>query len=260
MVAANRSACVLLCTFNEAANIGSLVAELMRMLPSGMILVVDDSSPDGTAQRVRELYGQDPRVHLRVREERTGLGAALTEGMILALDTCSEAVVTMDADWSHDPADVPRLLEALMSADLVIGSRYIRGGRIVGWPAYRRLLSNAANRYARTVLGLDQRDCSSGFRAYRSDALRLVLERTCGGAGYAIEETLLFEAKVLGVNICEIPISFSERRFGRSKMSVREIWDGARILWRLAAAQRAAAVEINHPDDATQRGQTGPLV
>jgi dolichol-phosphate mannosyltransferase len=229
---------ILLPTFDEVLNIRGLVRELRALVPAATILVVDDSSPDGTAAVVEDLARHDPAIRLLLRTDSRGLGSALLAGFEAALTGTADAVVTMDADWSHDPKDVQRLLEALRGADLVVGSRYVHGGRTIGWPWHRRLLSGAANAYARYVLRLEQRDCSSGFRAYRAAGLESLLDRAPESAGYALQEALLFHARRMALTVVEIPIAFQERRAGQSKMGIREAWHGDRILWGVAGEYR----------------------
>jgi dolichol-phosphate mannosyltransferase len=225
---------IILPTYMERENIRRLLPELRRMAPTSELLVVDDASPDGTAEVVRELAREDDRLHLLVRPGERGFDGALLAGIGEALSRGSRSIVTMDGDGSHDPRDVPRLLDALEEAEIVVGSRYVTGGSTAGWGVWRRLVSRAANTYARAVLGLRIRDCSSGFRAYRADALRAVLPDVPRGAGYALLEALLLTARRRGLSIREIPIHFRPRCSGRSKLSPREALQSARFLWRLA--------------------------
>lgn len=228
-------------TYQEAENIRGLLSELRRFLPAAQILVVDDDSPDGTAAGVREAAQADPAVRLCVRRGERGLDGALRAGFAAALAEGAAAVVTLDADGSHDPAAAPALLAALAHADMVIGSRYVAGGSTVGWPFWRRGMSLSANAFARRVLGLAARDCSSGFRAYSSAALRTVLPLAPPEAGFAFLEALLFGARRERLSVVEVPIRFCERQAGRSKWRAAEAWRGARLLWRLRGMPAARA-------------------
>lgn len=225
---------IILPTYLERENIGRLLPELRGAAPLSEILVVDDASPDGTSETVEQLARQDGRVHLLVRRGQRGFDAALLAGIQEALLRGAKSIVTMDGDGSHDPRDVPRLLDALEEVDIVVGSRYVSGGSTAGWSTWRRLVSRAANAYARTVLRLGLNDCSSGFRAYRADALPGMLSDVPRGAGYALLEALLLAARRHGLTIREVPIHFAPRRSGRSKLSPREALRSARFLWRMA--------------------------
>jgi dolichol-phosphate mannosyltransferase len=223
-------------TYDEADNLPKLVAAL-RALPSPIeILVVDDSSPDGTGRIAEELARGRPDLAVVHRGGRRGYGEALTEGFRSALARGAEAVVTMDCDFSHDPADVPRLLDALAEADLAIGSRYTAGGRLRGWPLVRRILSAVANRFARFFFHLRARDCTSGFRAYRRAVLEGVPWSALHSPGYSfLVEVLYWASRDPRLRIREVPICFTERREGRSKMGWREIVMGAANLLTLRA-------------------------
>jgi dolichol-phosphate mannosyltransferase len=233
---------IVLPTYMEGDNVRWLLAELRRLLPTALLLVVDDDSPDGTAEVVRELAYGDPHVRLHLRQGERGLDGALQAGFQEALAAGADTIVTMDADGSHDPHEVSRLLDALVEADIAVGSRYVAGGCTKGWPRWRRILSLAANAYARHVLSLDIRDCSSGFRAYRGAALLLLLPQAPAGAGYAVLEAMLFGARCAELTVVEVPICFRERRSGTSKLGLGEVWRGARALWRLRAQAPTASI------------------
>jgi dolichol-phosphate mannosyltransferase len=223
---------IVLPTYNERANVGPLLEALLErgaaMAHDLHVLVCDDSSPDGTAAAVRAVQERHPNVHLSLGQ-RAGLGAAYVRGMRMALDElAAEAVVQMDADFSHDPADVPRLLAALEAgADLAIGSRYVRGGRIPdNWSALRRLNSRWGNRVARYLVGLHPiRDCTSGFRAIRATLLARIAFEDIRVQGYAFLVALLYEAKLHGARIAEIPIAFADRTRGASKLGLPDIFE-----------------------------------
>ena len=217
----SRSALVVTPTYNERGSIEEVVRRLFDATSDVDLLVIDDGSPDGTADVVRELQEGEERIHLHERSGKLGLGTAYVTGFRWAIEKGYEAVVEMDADLSHNPADVPRLLEALEDSDLVIGSRYVPGGGVSNWGRARRLLSAAGNLYARGWLGYRVKDSTAGFRAYRTSALAtqdLTTVRS-EGYGFQIEMTRRFHRS--GLRIREVPITFVERAEGTSKMSRR---------------------------------------
>jgi len=226
---------VIIPTYNERANVRPLLEQLLA-LGDLRILVVDDASPDGTGQ-IAEEYAAVNRARVQVlhRTGRRGLGLSYIDGMYLALRTDASHICQMDADLSHDPADIPRLLEAAESADVVIGSRYVEGGRIENWPLHRRLLSAFANRYIRAITRLSVRDCTSGFRCWRREALERMPLASIRSEGYAFVVELAFEAARAGLRCTEIPITFVERRTGASKLSGMVIIESIIMPWRLAA-------------------------
>jgi dolichol-phosphate mannosyltransferase len=226
---------VIVPTFNERANVRPLLEQLLA-LADLRILVVDDASPDGTGQIAEEYAAANrSRVQVLHRTGRRGLGLSYIDGMYLALRTDASHICQMDADLSHDPADIPRLLEAGTSADVVIGSRYVEGGRIENWPLHRRLLSAFANRYIRAITRLPVRDCTSGFRCWRREALERLPLASIRSEGYAFVVELTFEAARAGLRCAEVPITFVERRTGASKLSGMVIVESAIMPWRLAA-------------------------
>jgi dolichol-phosphate mannosyltransferase len=221
-------------TYNEDANVRVLIPEVFSVVPEAQLVVVDDASPDGTGQRVDEMARRNPRIHPIHRPGRLGYASAHRQAMGYVLDHGGEAVVTMDADLSHSPAHVPELLRALEGADVAIGSRYVSGAGTRNWPWNRRLLSRTANALARLGLGLKVRDCTSGFRAYRGTVLRgLRLERF-RSEGYCFLEELLLACHLAGAKMAEVPITFAERRAGRSKMSLGVIAEGGAMLAKLS--------------------------
>ncbi len=224
-------------TYNERDNLSPLVAELLRV--DGLdILVVDDGSPDGTGVEADRLAAAEPRVRVLHRRGPRGLGRSYIDGMIAALDSGATHVCQMDADFSHDPADLPRLLDAVRDADLAIGSRYVPGGTLRNWPAHRVMLSAFANRYVRAITRLPVHDCTSGFRCWRRELLaRLPLGRIVSD-GYAFQVELTWEAHAAHGRIAEIPITFVERRQGASKLSGAVIAESIVLPWRLAARPR----------------------
>ena len=230
---------VIVPTYNERDNLPVVVAALLR-IPDVQVLIVDDGSPDGTGD-VADALADDSRGRVAVvhRTGPRGLGLSLVDGLQRALRTDATRICTMDADLSHNPADIPRLLAASAHADLVIGSRYVPGGRIENWPKRRMWLSAFANRYIRAITGLRIHDSTGGFRCWRRDALqRLPLHRIASN-GYAFQVELAWEAASAGCRIAEEPITFVDRRQGTSKLSARVLLESVLMPWRLAARRRA---------------------
>jgi dolichol-phosphate mannosyltransferase len=229
---------VVIPTFNERENLPGLIAQLLRQ-PGVDVLVVDDDSPDGTgAEADRIAAASAGRVRVLHRAGARGLGRSYIDGMSAALDAGATHVCQMDADFSHDPADIARLLAASGDADLVIGSRYVRGGALRNWPAHRKLLSAFANWYVRAITRLAVRDCTSGFRCWRRDLLERVPLRRIVSEGYAFQVEMAWEAAAAGGRITEIPITFVERRQGASKLTGGVIAESVLLPWRLAARPR----------------------
>jgi dolichol-phosphate mannosyltransferase len=215
-------ALVIVPTYNEAGSIEEVARRLFDAAGERVaLLVIDDGSPDGTAEVVRALASGDRDIHLIERDGKQGLGTAYDRGFSWAIERDYQAVVEMDADLSHDPADVPRLLDALDTADLAIGSRYVPGGRLENWSAPRRWLSLAGNLYARLWLGFEVMDSTSGFRAYRVDALKGHDLGSLQAEGYAFQIEMTRHVHRAGGTIREVPITFTERAQGISKMSRR---------------------------------------
>ena len=229
---------VIVPTYNERENLPIVVAALLR-IDELRILVVDDGSPDGTGGVADALASAHRgRVSVLHRTGTRGLGLSYIDGLQVALRTDATHLCQMDADLSHNPLDVPRLLEASAAADLVIGSRYVTGGRVENWPRRRILMSGFANRYVRAVTGLHVRDCTSGFRCWTREAVeRLPLERILSN-GYAFLVELTWEAAFAGCRIVEIPITFVDRREGASKISSTVLAESAIMPWRLALRGR----------------------
>ncbi len=232
------SAVVVVPTYNERENLPVLVGELLR-ISHLRVLVVDDDSPDGTGAIADGLACNHPtRVSVLHRTGRRGLGLSYIDGLRRALSEDAPLICQMDADLSHNPADMPRLLAAAEGADLAIGSRYVDGGRIENWPLHRMLLSGFANRYIRSITGLSVHDCTSGFRCWRRTALaRIPLDRILSD-DYAFLVEMAWEAVNTGSRIAEVPITFVERRQGVSKLSLRAIVESAQMPWRLASRGR----------------------
>jgi dolichol-phosphate mannosyltransferase len=215
-------ALVIVPTYNEFESIAEVARRLFDAAGDTVdLLVVDDGSPDGTAELVKQMTESSHGVHLMERAGKQGLGTAYVDGFRWALERPYWAVVEMDADLSHDPADVPRMLETLKDADLVIGSRYVPGGQVRNWSKVRRALSAAGNLYARMWLGYDVRDSTSGFRAYRREVLEQASLSELHSEGYSFQIELTRRVARAGGKIVEIPITFVERVQGKSKMSKR---------------------------------------
>ncbi|MEU7478452.1 polyprenol monophosphomannose synthase [Lentzea sp. NPDC042327] len=210
---------VVIPTYNERDNIGKIVKRLHAALPDVHVLVVDDGSPDGTGQLADEMAAADQRVHVMHRTEKAGLGAAYVAGFQWALDREYGVVCEMDADGSHAPEQLHRLLDALPQADLVIGSRWVPGGEVVNWPVQREVLSRGGSLYSRIALGANIRDMTGGFRAFRADTLRKLNLASVASAGYCFQIDLLWRTIELGFRVREVPITFREREYGESKMS-----------------------------------------
>jgi dolichol-phosphate mannosyltransferase len=226
---------VIIPTYNERANLPALIERLLTIADL-RILVVDDASPDGTGQ-IADQYAAANRARLQVlhRTGRRGLGLSYIDGMYIALRTDSTHICQMDADLSHNPADIPRLLEAAQRAEFVIGSRYVPGGKIENWPIHRRILSAFANRYIRAITRMTIRDCTSGFRCWRREALERLPLASIRSDGYAFIVELAWEATRAGLGCAEVPITFVERREGASKLSWSVIIESVILPWRLAA-------------------------
>lgn len=220
-LAAGRGVWVVLPTYNERENLERIADAILAALPEASLLIVDDSSPDGTGDLADTLAAREPRVAVLHRPGKQGLGVAYRDGFRWVLDRPeTRAVVQMDADFSHDPADLPRLLAPLMSsADLVLGTRYMRGGATVGWPWYRKLISRGGTLFARTVLLLPYRDLTGGFKAWRRELLDAIRLRETAGSGYGFQIETTWWAHRRGATIVQVPIVFRERVAGASKMT-----------------------------------------
>lgn len=222
---------VVIPTYNEVGNVGRLVPRLRRVVPAVRLLVVDDGSPDGTGRLADRLAAEDGRVHVLHQGGKQGLGAAYAAGFRWARDRGFDAVVAMDADGSHVPEELPRLLDAARDADVVVGSRWVRGGAVVNWPWHRRLLSRAGNLYARLALGMPMTDVTGGYRVYRAAALDRLDAAAAVSRGYSFQVEMLWRAHQAGLRVMEVPITFVERQDGASKMSPLIVGEA---LWRVA--------------------------
>jgi dolichol-phosphate mannosyltransferase len=229
-------------TYNERDNIGPILERLLNSVPEIHALVVDDDSPDGTGKIADELAAGDGRVHVLHRPGKAGLGAAYIAGFEWALASGYDVVIEMDADGSHPPEQLPRLLTALRDADLVLGSRYVPGGAVVNWPISRELLSRGGNAYTRLMLGLDLRDATGGYRAYRRETLEAVDYRNVASQGYCFQVDLARRVVRAGFRVREVPITFVERERGESKMSGSIVREALLRITRWGAAYRARQV------------------
>ncbi|MEQ0563507.1 polyprenol monophosphomannose synthase [Amycolatopsis sp. NEAU-NG30] len=210
---------VVIPTYNERENLGPILDRLHKALPDVHVLVVDDGSPDGTGEFADERAAANERVHVLHRTEKAGLGAAYIAGFRWGLAREYNTIVEMDADGSHAPEDLPRLLDAVGDADLAIGSRYVPGGAVVNWPLNRQILSRGANLYSQLALGMRVRDITAGFRAYRRPVLEKLALDEVNSHGYCFQIDLTIRTDDAGFEIVEVPITFTEREIGESKMS-----------------------------------------
>ena len=220
-------------TYNEIANIKNIITASLAQSPDLYILVIDDNSPDGTAKAVKEMMENEPHINLIERPKKMGLGSAYVQGFKYALNNDYDYVLEMDADFSHNPADIPRLLEAAKKYDVVIGSRYCQGVNIINWPFRRLLISYFASKYVRIITGMPIKDPTSGFKCFRRRVLEAIDLNSILSDGYAFQIEMNFRAWVKGFTIYEIPIVFTERRDGVSKMSRQIVWEAAWMVWRL---------------------------
>ena len=228
---------VLVATYNERENIAALTEAILGLRVADLdVLIVDDHSPDGTGAIADELAAQHPQVSVLHRAGKLGLGSAHCDGIAHARRHGYDYVMTLDADFSHNPKYIPPLLAGMQTHDVMIGSRYVPGGGVKDWGLLRRLMSWGANAFVRTLLGLKPRDCSGGFRCYRVALVSRIDPSAIIARGYAFQEEMLYRCQLLGARIGEAPILFENRRLGQTKMSFREIWGlGATVLrlrWR----------------------------
>lgn len=234
---AGAGAWVVLPTYDEAENLPGIAAAILAAVPEATLLVVDDNSPDGTGAIADGLAAADPRVRVRHRAGKEGLGRAYLDGFGVALAGGATAVVQMDADWSHDPTRLPALLGPIAagSADLVIGSRYVRGGRVEDWGLGRRLVSRGGSLFSKIVLGLSPNDLTGGFKAWRASTLGRIDFGGIHSGGYVFQIEMTLRASRAGARVAEIPITFKDRRVGHSKMSRRIIVEALLVVLRLRA-------------------------
>ncbi|MDO8505347.1 MAG: polyprenol monophosphomannose synthase [bacterium] len=215
---------VVIPTYNEAGTIEELARRIFGLKIFGMeVLVIDDSSSDGTIEKLRKLQKQFP-ITMVIRPKKLGLGSALTDGITLAKERGADAIVTLDGDLSHNPDCIPEMLKKISGgADLVVGSRRIKGGEIVGWGIWRTMMSRGAMEFSRRMLGISARDVTSGFRAYSRKVIDTIMLGRVSSTGYAFQEEMLYQAQKSGFRIEEIPIVFHDRKHGKSKLGVKDI-------------------------------------
>ena len=233
--AVGTGAWVVLPTYEEAENLPGIAFAILAALPGATLLVVDDNSPDGTGRIADDLATSEPRIRVRHRPGKQGIGRAYLDGFQVALDAGATAVCQMDADWSHDPTMLPRLLAPIAEdkADLVIGSRYVKGGRVLDWGLGRRLISRMGSLFARTVLTLRPHDLTGGFKAWRATTLAAIPSDGVHAGGYVFQIEMTYRAARAGARIREVPITFQDRRVGHSKMSRRIIVEALLVVVRL---------------------------
>ena len=233
-------------TYNERDNVQPIVAAILTALPAATLLVVDDGSPDGTGELADAIAAADPRVRVLHRPAKEGLGHAYLDGFRFALGGGAQRVVQMDADGSHDPAALPGLLDPVEAgrADLAIGSRYVRGGRVTDWGVGRRLVSRGGSLFARLVLDLPISDLTGGFKAWRAETLAAIPFVGVHAGGYVFQIEMTYRARRGGARVVEVPITFRDRRVGQSKMSRRIVLEAFRVVlqlrWEELRRRRAA--------------------
>jgi len=231
---AGRKILIIIPTYNEAQNIAGLISAIFGLgIQNLEVLVVDDNSPDGTYRIVHSLQEKDNRVHLIVREKKMGLGSAYVTGFRFALKRGYDYIFEMDADFSHDPKEIPNFLFKMDDYDLVIGSRYVQGVNVVNWPLSRLILSYTANLYTRVITGLPIKDCTSGFKCFRREVLQAINLEKVSSDGYSFQIEMDFKAWKLGFRLHEIPIIFVDRFVGHSKMSKKIIREAIWMVWKL---------------------------
>ena len=220
-------------TYNECKNVQSLIELILGKYAEFHLLIVDDSSPDGTANKVKELQADYPNLHLEERPTKDGLGTAYIYGFKWAIEREYDRIVQMDADLSHDPNDVPRLVNLLDEHDLIVGSRYVEGVSVVNWPIRRLMLSYGANLYSRVITGMPIKDSTGGFKAWRREVLAELDLNAVRSQGYSFQIEMNFRTWCKGFRIKEVPIIFVDRTIGDSKMSKNIVYEAIFMVWRL---------------------------
>lgn len=229
---------VLVPTYNELENLPRITARLRAAVPAADVLVIDDASPDGTGAAADELAAADPQLHVLHRTGKEGLGRAYLAGFAWAIERDYDAVVEIDADGSHQPEQLPALLAAAQQADVVIGSRWVPGGAVRNWPAYRKAISVAGNVYTKAMLGMPVNDATGGFRVYRCAALRELDLGSVESQGYGFQVDMTWRAVSRGLTVVEVPIEFLEREIGESKMSGDIVTEAMLSVTRWGVAHR----------------------
>ncbi|MET8473717.1 polyprenol monophosphomannose synthase [Streptomyces sp. NPDC006422] len=244
---------VIIPTYNEAENIKPVVGRVRESVPAAHVLIADDNSPDGTGKLADELAADDDHVHVLHRTGKEGLGAAYLAGFAWGMEHGYGVLVEMDADGSHQPEELPRLLTALKGADLVLGSRWVPGGRVVNWPKHRQFISRGGSTYSRLLLDVPIRDVTGGYRAFRRETLEGLGLEEVASQGYCFQVDLARRAVQAGYHVVEVPITFVERERGDSKMSKDIVVEA---LWRVTTwgvGARVGKVVGHKPDDRSER-------
>lgn len=240
---------ITVCTYNEVENIRLLLPRLREMAPQADILVIDDSSPDGTGQEVRMFAETDSKVHLLTQPGKSGLGVATLAGFRFGIESGYDRLINLDADFSHNPDHIPELLKLGENHDVVIGSRYVQGGGVVGWNLLRHFMSRSINIYARLLLGLRTKDNSGSFRNYRISKLAEVDWDLTEAKGYAFQEEVLYRCQRVGCSFAESPIVFEDRRFGETKINKYEAIAAILVIlklgWQRMLGRRVRRVETS---------------
>lgn len=246
---------VIIPTYNELENIGPITSRLRKAVPQAHILIADDNSPDGTGARADELAAADDHIHVNHRKGKEGLGAAYLDSFRWALDQGYDAIVEFDADGSHQPEQLHRLLDALADgADMVKGSRWVKGGSIVNWPKHREFLSRGGSVYIQLMLGIPVKDVTGGFNAFRANALRALITEPIDRHGYGIQRDLTWHAFQQGFTIVEVPIDFVEREVGDSKMGRNVVTEAIKSTTKMGLKHRGGQVRRLGQGVATKAG------
>jgi dolichol-phosphate mannosyltransferase len=224
-------------TYNESENIEQFITQVLQQREDVEILIVDDSSPDGTGEMVERMMAKNPRIHFLRRAGKMGLGTAYVAGFKYALERSYDFVFEMDADFSHDPKEIPRMLDKAATNDLVIGSRYTDGVRVINWPIRRLLLSYSANVYTRIITGMPVKDATGGFKCFRRDVLAAIDLEKVKSNGYAFQIEMNFKAFRKGFKLIEHPIIFADRTSGVSKMNRKIVYEAVFRVWKLKVRQ-----------------------
>ncbi len=238
----SREALVCVPTYNEKDNVEPICRAILAASPALDVLVIDDNSPDGTGAIADRLAAEEPRIQVLHRAGKEGLGKAYLAGFAWALERGYRLVLEMDADFSHDPKHLPAILAAAADADLVLGSRYVRGGGTVNWGLGRKVLSRGGSLYARTILGLRVRDLTGGFKCFRREVLEAIDLASVACTGYAFQIELTYRAVRRGFRVVEVPIVFADRRVGQSKMSKRIVLEALRKVWAIRSSPFARSL------------------
>ena len=228
-----KSLLVTLCTYNERENLEQLIPEIFSHVPDASILVIDDNSPDGTGEYVDELAAENSKIHVLHRPGKLGLGTATVAGFQFGIEKGYDLLLNLDADFSHPPRFMPAMVEAAEDVDVVIGSRYVEGGEIIGWGPKRHFMSQGINLYAKLMLGLKTKDNSGSFRCYNVKKLAEVDWSQAKAKGYAFQEEILYRLNKVKASFTEVPITFEERRFGVTKINMKEAISAGWVLLSL---------------------------